>query len=315
MRRAFIPTISELQAFRACVRFGTTMRAADHLGLTQSSVSRSVGQLEDRLGVHLFHRVRQRLVLSDAGRRFLRDADAILDDLHEAAVRVMAFGGQADVLSLAVLPTFADRWLIPRLGRFHKLAPHVTVDIAVRLVPVDLEAEPFDAAIQRGPVDQATTGIVPLFDEELIVVAAPTLLAGRQFLDDAELAALPLLQQSTRPTLWLEWFQAAGIDPRTTLRGHRFEQFSMLIEAAAAGLDQHGEPPGSAWRWCRACWSKPSSKTAAWRSPRKTRSPASIPTASPIGPAARISRACASSCPGSRMRGARPAEAVQIRSA
>lgn len=236
MRRAFIPTISELQAFRACVRFGTTMRAADHLGLTQSSVSRSVGQLEDRLGVHLFHRVRQRLVLSDAGRRFLRDADAILDNLHEAAVRVMAFGGQADVLSLAVLPTFADRWLIPRLGRFHKLAPHVTVDIAVRLDPVDLEAEPFDAAIQRGPVDQATTGIVPLFDEELIVVAAPALLAGRQFLDDAELAALPLLQQSTRPTLWLEWFQAAGIDPRTTLRGHRFEQFSMLIEAAAAGL-------------------------------------------------------------------------------
>ena len=62
------------------------------------------------------------------------------------------------------------------------------------------------------------------------------MLDGRASLDDAELAALPLLQQSTRPTLWLQWFQAAGIDPRTTLRGHRFEQFSMVVEAAVAGL-------------------------------------------------------------------------------
>ncbi|QDY99129.1 LysR family transcriptional regulator [Nitratireductor mangrovi] len=236
MRRAYIPTVAELQAFRACVRYGTTIRAADDLGLTQSSVSRSLGMLEDRLGVNLFHRVRQRLVLSDAGRRFLRDAEAVLDHLHEASVRVMAFGGQSDVISLAVLPTFADRWLVPRLGRFLERAPQVTIDITVRLDPVDLHAEPFDAVIQRGPAEADTSGIVPLFGEELIVVAAPALLAGREFLDDAELAGLPLLQQSTRPTLWLEWFQAAGIDPRTTLRGHRFEQFSMLIEAAAAGL-------------------------------------------------------------------------------
>lgn len=236
MRRAYVPTIAELEAFRACAHYGTTIRAADQLGLTQSSVSRSIGQLEDRLGVALFHRVRQRLALSDAGRRFARDADAILDALHEATVRTMAFGGQSDVLSLAVLPTLADRWLIPRLAEFHAAAPHVAIDLAVRLEPVDLETEPFDAAIQRGPVEPGQSGLVRLFDEELVVVAAPVLLGGRASLDDAELAALPLLQQSTRPTLWLQWFQVAGIDPRTTLRGHRFEQFSMVMEAAIAGL-------------------------------------------------------------------------------
>ncbi|GAA2864098.1 LysR family glycine cleavage system transcriptional activator [Aminobacter niigataensis] len=236
MRRSYVPTIAELEAFRACAGLGTTIRAADHLGLTQSSVSRSIGQLEDRLGVALFHRVRQRLALSDAGRRFARDAETILDSLHEAAVRTMAFGGQSDVLSIAVLPTLADRWLIPRLAGFHAAHPHVAIDLAVRLETVDLETETFDAAIQRGPAEPGQTGIVRLFDEELVVVASPALLDGRAALDDAELAALPLLQQSTRPTLWLRWFQAAGIDPRTTLRGHRFEQFSMVVEAAVAGL-------------------------------------------------------------------------------
>ncbi len=236
MRSGYVPTITELQAFRACARLGTTIRAADDLGVTQSSISRSLSTLEERLGVHLFHRVRQRLVLSDAGRHFLRDAEAVLEQLHEASVRVMAFGGQSDVLNLAVLPTLADRWLVPKLAGFVERAPHVTIDIAVRLDRVDLDTEPFDAVIQRGPVEPDTPGVLPLFGEELIVVAAPSLLAGRQSLDDDHLAELPLLQQSTRPTLWLEWFQAAGIDPRTTLRGHRFEQFSMLIEAAAAGM-------------------------------------------------------------------------------
>ena len=236
MRRAYVPTIAELEAFRASARYGTTIRAADQLGLTQSSVSRSIGQLEDRLGVALFHRVRQRLTLSDAGRRFARDADTILDALHEATVRTMAFGGQSELLSLAVLPTLADRWLIPRLAEFHLAAPDVAIDLAVRLETVDLETEAFDAAIQRGPVEPGQPGLLRLFDEELVVVAAPVLLDGRASLDDAELAALPLLQQSTRPTLWLQWFQAAGIDPRTTLRGHRFEQFSMVVEAAVAGL-------------------------------------------------------------------------------
>lgn len=236
MRRAYVPTIAELEAFRACARYGTTIRAADQLGLTQSSISRSIGQLEERLGVALFHRIRQRLALSDAGRRFARDVDTVLDGLHEATVRTMAFGGQSDVLSLAVLPTFADRWLIPRLASFHAAAPDVAIDLAVRLETVDLEMEAFDAAIQRGPVEPGQPGLVRLFDEELVVVAAPRLLDGRASLDDAELAALPLLQQSTRPTLWLQWFQAAGIDPRTTLRGHRFEQFSMVVEAAVAGL-------------------------------------------------------------------------------
>lgn len=236
MRRSYIPTLAELQAFDALVHLGTTHRAAEALNLTQSAVSRALGTLEERLGVVLFHRVRQRLILSDAGRALQREARAILVRTEAAAMTVMAFGGHADVLRLAVLPTFGSTWLIPRLAGFQAIAPTVTLDVASRLHAVDFQTEPFDAAIQRG--EQRAPGAVAehLIDERLVVVAAPQLLPGGQPLPDAELALLPLLQQSTRPNLWLDWFRDAGLDPRAILRGPRFEQFGMVIEAAKAGL-------------------------------------------------------------------------------
>jgi len=236
MRPSYLPTIAELQAFDALVRHATTHRAAEALNLTQSAVSRSLSTLEARLGVTLFHRVRRRLVLSDAGRALLREARGVLAGAEAAAMTVMAFGGHRDVLRLAVLPTFGALWLVPRLTAFRDRAPGVTLDIATRLHAVDFEAEPFDAAIARGPQRAAGATAEPLMDERLVVVAAPALLPGGAPLGDADLARLPLLQQSTRPDLWLDWFRDAGLDPRTILRGPRFEQFAMVIEAARAGL-------------------------------------------------------------------------------
>lgn len=236
MRKVWLPTMAELSAFDAVVRHGTTRAAAEALNLTQSAVSRSLGTLEARLGVRLFHRDRQRLVLSDAGRALAREAPALLAGAEAAAMTVMAFGGHRDVLRLAVLPTFGAQWLVPRLADFAAVAPRVVVDIAVRLHAVDFEAEPFDAAIARGPQRAAGAVAEWLADERLVVVAAPALLPGGAPLADAEIARLPLLQQSTRPDLWLSWFREAGLDPRAILRGPRFEQFAMVIEAARAGL-------------------------------------------------------------------------------
>lgn len=236
MRYAYIPTINELHAFCACARAGSATRAASELNLTQSAISRSLGTLEDRLGVRLFHRVKQRLVLSEAGLAFRREADRILADLGQAAMTVMAFGGHSSVLRLAVLPTFAKTWLVPRLKAFRALAPDVTFDIVSRLEAVDFETDPFDAAIQRSDMRPANTEMAPLMDERLVVVAAPGLTGARGWLSDEELARLPLLQQTTRPTLWLDWFRDAGIDARSVLRGDRFEHFDMVIAAATAGL-------------------------------------------------------------------------------
>ena len=233
MRETYLPTISELQAFVACTRTGSVTRAAEALNLTQSAVSRSLTTLENRLGVRLFHRVRKRLVLSDAGRVFRREAERLLAGLDQAAVTVMAFGGH-DVLRLATLPTLGAKWLVPRLARFRAAHPGVTFDLSSRLDAIDFDNDPLDGAIQRTDLRPAGAEAMVLMEEVLIVVAAPTLLSGPA--GDADLARLPLLQQSTRPTLWLDWFRDTGIDPRSILRGDRFEHFGMVATAAAGGL-------------------------------------------------------------------------------
>src|SRR5690606_39019780 len=119
---------------------------------------------------------------------------------------------------------------------FRLLVPDLTFDIVSRLEPVDFDADPFDAAIQRSDMRPANAELTPLMEERLVVVAAPALLGGRLALDDGELARLPLLQQRTRPTLWLDWFRDAGLDARSVLRGDRFEHFDMVIAAAVSGL-------------------------------------------------------------------------------
>jgi LysR family glycine cleavage system transcriptional activator len=236
MRHAYTPTLPELQAFVQAAKTGTATRAAAALGLTQSAISRALTTLEARLGVALFHRIRQRLVLSDAGRALLPEAERMLADLDRAALTVMSFGGHRDVLRLAVLPTFAALWLIPRLSRFAAIAPEVTFDMTATLAPLDFERDPRDVAILRAQRHLRGAQVDILAEERLVVVAAPALLPKAGMLEDVDLARLPLLQQATRPNLWLDWFLNAGLDPITILRGARFEQFGMVLAAARAGL-------------------------------------------------------------------------------
>jgi DNA-binding transcriptional LysR family regulator len=235
MRRAYTPTLPELEAFTHAARTGSATAAAASLGLTQSAVSRSLATLEARLGVALFHRVKKRLILSDAGRAFLRNAERLLSDLDASALAVMAHGGHRDVIRIACLPTFGAVWLMPKLAAFARSAPEVTFDMTATLAPVDFDRDPFDIAIGRLPRRPGLSHRV-LLRERLVVVAAPDLMGGQGMLEDAALAQLPLLQQATRPNLWLDWFLDAGLDPIRILRGARFEQFGMVIAAAKAGM-------------------------------------------------------------------------------
>lgn len=235
-RAAHTPSVAELSALVACARLGTAARAAEALGVTPSAVSRSIRGLEDRLGVALFMRQRQRLILSDAGRALVRDAEAILTQLDASARMVMAFGGSGAVLRLAVLPTFATAWLIPRLAGFAQIAPEVSLDLTAELGPVDFDASPFDAAVQRADLARPGTVVTPLMPERLIVVAAAALVAAGE-MTPADLARLPLIQQSTRPRLWADWFAAAGAAAEPAWqRGPRFAQFAMILSAARAGM-------------------------------------------------------------------------------
>lgn len=241
MAKAYTPTLSELQAFVACARALSTTDAAKVLGLTQSAVSRAVISLEGRMGVQLFHRARQRLSLSDTGRAFLPDAEHILTELDRSVLKAMAFGAK-QVIRIACLPTLAERWLVPRLSEFSQIAPQVTFDISARLDVPDFATSGLDFAIHH--LDQATPGTTatPLVEEFMVIVASPDLatriraeVAGNA-VENEVLARFPLLQQETRPHLWLDWFGVTDIDPVTVARGARFAHFGMVINAARAGL-------------------------------------------------------------------------------
>lgn len=234
-RSTYTPTVHELSAFVASAELGSASAAALALNLTQSAVSRSIASLEQRLGVRLFMRVRQRLVLTDAGRAMLREASQILGKLDNTARMVMAFGGSESVLRLAVLPSFANHWLIPRLTAFAQRHPQIGLDLAPALSAVDFDQTPFDAALQRRQMARPGTITLELCKERLIAVASPHLVGSGMLAPDV-LVEFPLIQQSTRPQLWADWLQAAALEPFQRVRGPRFEHFDMVLAAAEAGL-------------------------------------------------------------------------------
>ncbi|HYD94076.1 MAG TPA: transcriptional regulator GcvA [Noviherbaspirillum sp.] len=235
MRRR-IPSIEALIAFECAARHESFTRSADELCLTQSAVSRQVACLEEYLGVPLFNRVKKRLSLTDIGRIYAKQVREHLERIERDTLAAMARRGAGGILELAVIPTFATRWLIPRLPQFYAQHPEITLNLTTRAEPFMFNDTIFDAAIHFG--SPAWPGAVAhhLFGEEMMPVCSPRLMQGRASLRAAELAALPLLHQSARAEAWRNWFVQAGVHDVPSMKGQRYELFSMLVEAARAGL-------------------------------------------------------------------------------
>ncbi len=231
-----LPSLAVLRCFEAAARRESFTLAAEELHLTQSAVSRQVRELEHSMGFALFRRVGRRVVLTEAGRRFAGEIGADLERLRQTVYQTVAAGDTGRALRVASLPTFATRWLIPRLARFEAAHPDVVVSLATRLEPFDFERERFDLAIHFGSADWPDTDMVRLFDEGVVAVAAPAFVERHGLTGPAELAAAPLLHLESRPFAWREWLRAAGVMDEPVLRGKWFDQFSMIITAATASL-------------------------------------------------------------------------------
>ncbi len=225
-----------LVAFESSARHKSFTRAAAELNLTQGAVSRQIRQLEDQLGLRLFERVRQRVVLTDAGRQYMKEVETALDALGEATHRLMAQGGSAAILKLAVLPTFGTRWLVPRLAGFIHADADVAISMATRISPFDFEMEPFDVAIHYGTPTWAGTVAHRLMEEEMVPVAAPAYAKRMRIRKPSDLNSVVLLHQTTRPTAWSDWFESVGVKAPDAFRGPLFEHFAMVAQAAVAEL-------------------------------------------------------------------------------
>ncbi|MFA9219431.1 MAG: LysR family transcriptional regulator [Sphingomonadaceae bacterium] len=242
MRRK-IPNTWALMAFDASARHESFTKAAHELALTQSAICRQVAGLESFLGVQLFHRSKRGVTLTDAGRTYSRHVALRLNAVERDTLELMAHRGLGGTLELAVLPTFATRWLIPRLARFQRVHPDITVNLTTSTRPFLFNGTDFDAAIHCGEAVWPGVRADTLMRENLVAVCSPALIAPHTSLDATQLQAYPLLQQTTRPYVWRQWFESQGLTVEHDMTGLRFELFSMLTHAAIHQMGVALVPP------------------------------------------------------------------------
>lgn len=242
MRRK-IPSTGTLVAFEAAARHESFTKAADELCLSQSAVCRQILGLEDFLGVKLFRRTKRGVLLTDAGRSYSRQIASRLDAVERDTLSIMAHQGLGVTLELAVMPTFATCWLIPRLQSFLEGHPGVTINLSTQTRPFLFEQTEFDASLYYGLAGWPGTDAYYLMKECSVPVCSPRLMQGRKQLTPTEIAALPLLQQATRPYAWRNWFQSLSLNIPTDMSGPRLELFTMLAQAAICDFGLALIPP------------------------------------------------------------------------
>jgi LysR family transcriptional regulator, glycine cleavage system transcriptional activator len=236
MRRSRIPPISALIAFEAAARHESFTLAARELSLTESAISRQINSLESNLNIRLFVRVKQRVELTKPGRLYSEQVRESLQKIERDTMSLAAHGTGENSLELAVLPTFAQEWLIPRMPSFYAQFPGMKINMGVRTNPFSFEDEHFEAAIHHGkPVWPRATSEL-LFGEQMIVIARKDLI-GDEIKEARDILKFPLLFSTTRPESWRQWYEAADIpEDATPVQTVGFELHSMLVKAAEAGL-------------------------------------------------------------------------------
>ena len=233
-----IPMLQALNCFEAAARHQSYTHASRELSLTQSAVSRQIASLESFLGVQLFQRTRHGVVLTSAGASYARQIAARLDGLERDTLDTMARQGGGGALQLASVPTFATRWLMPRLASLAAQQPEIVVHIDAYTKPFMFADTEYDGALYAGTPEQLArwpgTRATLLMHEEIVPVASPRLLSARSLWQPQHLLELTLLQQSTRPGAWRQWFDAMQVEGEARY-GARYELFSMLAMAAVQG--------------------------------------------------------------------------------
>jgi LysR family glycine cleavage system transcriptional activator len=234
-----LPPLNALRAFEAAARHLNFSRAADELSVTPGAVSQQIQNLEDYVGAALFKRTPKGLLLTDAAQTALPALREAFDRLAEAAsLLTAAVDGRR--LTITAPPSFAAKWLAPRLGAFERAHPQVDVWLNAGMELVDLTAGEVDIAIRYGAGRYAGLEVRRLIGEAVILVASPGLLAEQPLDKTGDLANHILLHDGS-PDLddscpdWPMWLTARGLRGIDGTRGPRFNQSSLVIEAAVNG--------------------------------------------------------------------------------
>src|SRR5260370_23791177 len=228
-----LPPLNGVKAFEAAARSESFTRAAEELNVTQGAVSHQVKALEDTLGLKLFHRERQRLILTEAGRNYLAVVRDALDRIAVGTERLLQ-RQEGGVLTVNTSPDFAAKWLVNRLSHFADKHPDVDLRISATTQYVDFAREDVDIAIRHGDGTWPGLHVERLYSERLFPVCSPKLVAGRNRITKAaDLLQFPLLRLEDAEN-WTRLFEAAGVKASVG-PGPVLNRASMLIDAAIDG--------------------------------------------------------------------------------
>jgi LysR family glycine cleavage system transcriptional activator len=235
-----MPPFLGVRVFEAAARLKSFARAADELGITAGAVSQHIRALEEFAGQPLFRRLGRGVELTEAGQAAFAHASAAMAEMLQTG-RAMRASWRGRRISLSTPPSFASKWLIPRLGKFQESYPEIEVRLSADMSLVDFSGSDIDFAIRYGAGGYDGLYCERLMTESVIVVASPNLLGSYAPLKSAaDLLSLPLIHDDSAerdpacPT-WSMWFAARGLKHEDAERGLRFNQSSLALEAAAAG--------------------------------------------------------------------------------
>lgn len=229
-----LPSLNALRAFETAARHSSFTLAARELSVTQGAVSRQIKQLENQLDMILFHRLHKRLKLTDQGTLLLPPLTQAFDIMTRAVEKLK---NQGRDLNLKVHPTFAIRWLIPRLHNFQSLYPDIRVRLTTSSQNVNFTHENFDAGITH--LGHDIPGIIreKILREQLVPVCSPGLLKGKNPINmPGDLKHHTLLHNNPNLREWQSWAEQQGIDDLSLEHGQVFEVDDAALQAATAGL-------------------------------------------------------------------------------
>jgi len=233
------PPLTGLRTFEAAARHLSFTRAGDELAITQAAVSQQIKLLESRLGFALFHRMPRKLALTEEGVQLAATLSQSLTQIADTIGRLRA-SEAGGVLTVSTLPSFAMKWMIPRLGDFKRAHPAIDLRVHASDTTVDLYTDGVDVAIRYNPEPVAGLTAVALMRDEVFPVCSPALLEGGPPLrspDDLRYHTL-IHDEADRSGVsgldWGTWCTAVGADIDTR-GGLSFWQGDMVVQAAIEG--------------------------------------------------------------------------------
>jgi len=227
-----LPPLSALRPFEAAARLESFSRAAEELHITHGAVSHQVRALEEHLGTALFARHGKRVALTTAGRSFAEHVRSALQEIAVAA-ESLAAGRRDNRLTVSVLPSFAARWLMPRLIRFMDAHPRIEINVLATVALANFGADEVDVAIRMGRGPWPPLACEEFLDDEYFPVASPKMNRGKLPKEPKDLLRMRIMREDR--DYWQLWFAAAGVPLDRPLEGPYFNDSTFTLQAAARG--------------------------------------------------------------------------------